>query len=180
MFTNNSIHITNSIVLGAITPNDCDDIVNTSTISIQVATKAIPTVAGEKSDGTEQGRCGIVFPFVAPDNKMPAKPWTGMKQYPSGLLMKVSEITSHFMFLVDGGMFITNTTIAYFNDVCDRHDVGIQVAQHNDDGQFPVFTSAISMFNVSRRNIIFNGRPNLDVVNSARCVGEWKIFTTTI
>ncbi|CAF4610731.1 unnamed protein product, partial [Rotaria magnacalcarata] len=57
-----------------------------------------------------------------------------MKQYPS----------------VDGGMFITNTAIAYFNDVCGRHDTAIQVAQHNDDGQFPVFTSAISMFNVSR------------------------------
>lgn len=68
-------------------------------------------------------------------------------------------------------MIITNTTLALFNDVCGRHDVAIQVGQHNDDGQFPVVTSSMFIYNTSRSNIIFNGRPNLDVVNSARCVG---------
>lgn len=74
------------------------------------------------------------------------------------------------MFLVKGGTFITNTTLAYFNNVCNRHDTAIQVGQHNDDGQFPMMTSAIWKYNVSRGNILFNGRPNLEVVNSADCV----------
>lgn len=75
-----------------------------------------------------------------------------------------------FVFLVKGGTFITNTTLAYFNNVCDRHDTAIQVGQHNDDGQFPMITSTIWKYNISRGNIIFNGRPNLDAVNSADCV----------
>ncbi|CAF3925163.1 unnamed protein product [Rotaria sp. Silwood2] len=152
--SNNSVHIHNTIVVGSIIPNDCADIVNSSSISIALAPKAIPTVASPNATDSPQGRCGIVFPYISPNNKMPVKPWTGIKAYPS----------------VDGGMFITNTTLAFFNDVCGRHDTAIQVGQHNDDGQFPVMTSSMSIFNTSRRNIIFNGRPNLQVVNSADCV----------
>ena len=69
-------------------------------------------------------------------------------------------------------MTITNVTLAYFNDICSRRDIAIQVAQHNDDGQFPVRTSLISLYNVSETNIIFNGRPNLDVVDPSDCVGK--------
>lgn len=69
-------------------------------------------------------------------------------------------------------MFVINTTFAYFNDVCDRHDTALQISQHNDDGQFPVMTRSLSLFNVSRGNVILNGRPNVEVVNSADCVGE--------
>jgi hypothetical protein len=78
----------------------------------------------------------------------------------------------NFIFiLVNGGMFITNTTLAFFNDACGRHDTAIQVGQHNDDGQFPVVTSTMYVFNTSRNNVIFNGRPNIQVLNSADCVG---------
>ncbi|CAM2722167.1 unnamed protein product [Rotaria socialis] len=152
--TNNSIHIRNSIVVGAISPDDCTDIVNSSSKSIELAPKAVPSVASPNSMDLSQGRCGIVFPYISPNNKMPVKPWTGIKAYPS----------------VNGGMFITNTTLAFFNDACGRHDTAIQVGQHNDDGQFPVVTSAMHVFNTSRNNIIFNGRPNIQVLNSADCV----------
>jgi hypothetical protein len=69
-------------------------------------------------------------------------------------------------------MNITNVTLAYFNDICGRRDIAIQVAQH-DDGQFPIRASLMSLFNTSQTNIIFNGRPNLDVVDPSDCVGKF-------
>ena len=68
-------------------------------------------------------------------------------------------------------MTISNTTIAYFNDKCDRHDVGIQVSQRNDDGQFPIMTRTMFVYNTSRANLILNGLPNLNVVNPSQCGG---------
>lgn len=67
-------------------------------------------------------------------------------------------------------MIITNVTLAFFNDSCSRHDIAIQVAQHNDDGQHPIITNAMSIYNTSQMNLIFNGRPNLDVVDPSDCV----------
>jgi len=75
-------------------------------------------------------------------------------------------------FIVDGLMIITNVTLAFFNDTCSRHDVAIQVAQHNDDGQHPIRTNLTSVYNTSQMNLIFNGRPNLDVVDPSDCVGQ--------
>ena len=74
--------------------------------------------------------------------------------------------------LVNGSMVITNTTIAFFNDSCDRHDVAIQVSQRNDDGQFPITTHSMFVYNTSQGNLIFNGQPNLGVVNPSRCGGK--------
>ena len=79
---------------------------------------------------------------------------------------------SSFFFVVSGLMRITNVTLAFFNDTCARRDIAIQVAQHNDDGQHPVRTDQMSVYNTSQMNLIFNGRPNLDVVNPTDCVGE--------
>lgn len=70
-------------------------------------------------------------------------------------------------------MSITNTTIAFFNDTCGRHDVAIQVSQRNDDGQFPITTSSMFVYNTSEDNLIFNGLPNLGVVNPSRCGGKF-------
>jgi hypothetical protein len=69
-------------------------------------------------------------------------------------------------------MSITNTTLAFFNDICDRHDVAIQVSQSNDDGQFPITTSSIFPYNISESNMIFNGLPNLNMVNPSACGGK--------
>ena len=69
-------------------------------------------------------------------------------------------------------MLINNTTLAFFNDVCDRHDVAIRVSQSNDDGQFPITTSMISRYNVSESNVIYNGQPNLYKVNVNDCGGK--------
>lgn len=68
-------------------------------------------------------------------------------------------------------MIIKNVTLGFFNDICSRRDIAIQVTQHNDDGQHPVVTSSISFYNTSQSNLIFNGRPNIGVVNPSDCVG---------
>ena len=70
-------------------------------------------------------------------------------------------------------MLITNTILAYFNDTCNRHDVAIQVSQKNDDGQFPITTSSMFVYNTPSDNLIFNGLPNLGVVNPSRCEGKF-------
>ena len=70
-------------------------------------------------------------------------------------------------------MSISNTTLAYFNDTCDRHDVAIQVSQRNDDGQFPITTRSMFVYNTPRENLILNGQPNLNVVNPSRCGGKF-------
>jgi hypothetical protein len=76
------------------------------------------------------------------------------------------------LFSVDGLMTVTNVTLAFFNNVCGRQDFALQVGQHNDDGQFPITTNTIFVYNTSQTNLICNGWPNLDVVNPARCEGE--------
>lgn len=77
------VHIQNSLVIGSITPNDCDDMLNQSLLNIVLSPKAVPTVISPNVSGDSQGRCGIVFAYISPDNKMPIKPWTGIKAYPS-------------------------------------------------------------------------------------------------
>lgn len=69
-------------------------------------------------------------------------------------------------------MTITNVTFGFFNDVCSRRDIAIQVSQNNDDGQHPVTINTASVYNTSTSNLVFNGRPNLDVVDPSDCVGK--------
>ena len=76
------------------------------------------------------------------------------------------------LFSVDGLMTVTNVTLAFFNNVCGRQDFAFQVGQHNDDGQFPINTNTIFVYNTSQTNLISNGWPNLGVVVPARCEGE--------
>ncbi|CAF4249716.1 unnamed protein product, partial [Rotaria sp. Silwood2] len=146
---NNSVTILNSMVIGSITPDDCNDTPNTTTVSLINSVKAIPTVSATSSTGNPGGRSGIVFPFFSRDNLMPRHPWTGIAAYPC----------------IDGLMTIINVTLTFYNDICSRRDIAIQVGQHNDDGQHPIVTNLISVYNTSQMNLIFNGRPNLDVVN---------------
>ena len=69
-------------------------------------------------------------------------------------------------------MTITNVTFAFFNDICSRRDIAIQVSQNNDDGQHPVTINKASVYNTATSNLVFNGRPNLDVVDPSDCVGK--------
>ena len=78
--------------------------------------------------------------------------------------------------LVNGSMRIINTTVAFFQDTCGRHDVAIRVSQKNDDGQFPITTRSMFVYNTSTENLIFNGQPNLDVVNPSKCGGKSVIY----
>ncbi len=77
--------IRNSMVIGSITPNDCNDIINTTTISIINSPTAIPTV----SAGNFGDRSGIVFPFFSGDNLIPHHPWTGIETYPCSKLDQI-------------------------------------------------------------------------------------------
>ena len=72
-------------------------------------------------------------------------------------------------------MIITNVALAFFNDICSRRDIAIQAAQHYGDGQYSVLTSSTSVYNTSQMNLIFNGRPNLDVVDPSDCVDMFKL-----
>lgn len=69
-------------------------------------------------------------------------------------------------------MTVVNVTYGYFNNICSRRDIAISVSQENDDGQHPVVSSQATIYNSSTANTIFNGRPNLRVVNPSDCVGK--------
>lgn len=69
-------------------------------------------------------------------------------------------------------MTIVNVTYGFFNNTCSRRDIAVSVSQENDDGQHPVVSSQVKFFNSSTSNVIFNGRPNLRVVNPSDCVGK--------
>lgn len=79
---NNSVIIRNSIIIGSITPNDCNDTLNATSINIINSQQAIPTVSSTSSSGNSGGRSGIVFPSFSGDNMMPRHPWTGIGAYP--------------------------------------------------------------------------------------------------
>ncbi|CAF1351069.1 unnamed protein product [Rotaria sordida] len=114
-------------IVGSITREDCEDRINPNSINIRLSQIAIPGVSANSSSGNAGGRSGIVFPTISRNNYMPIRSWTGIGTYPC----------------LNGLMFITNTTLAFFNDTCGRHDVAIQASQSNDDGQFPIATSSI-------------------------------------
>ena len=86
------------------------------------------------------------------------------------MFIKRNHIT--IAFIVGGLMMITNVTFGFYNDVCSRRDIAIQTSQNNDDGQHPVTTNQISVYNTSSSNLVFNGRPNLARVNPSDCVGR--------
>ena len=82
---NSTVVVQNSIVIGSITPNDCEDIVDATTTNTIYADKATPTVSATSSDGDAGGRSGIVFPFISGgDNMLPRHPWTSIGAYPCG------------------------------------------------------------------------------------------------
>ncbi|CAF3595884.1 unnamed protein product [Rotaria sordida] len=147
------VNINDSIVIGSITSQDCNDKIDSNSINIRLSQMAIPGVSDNSSFNITAGRVGIVFPTVSRNNFMPIRSWTGIGIYPC----------------LNGSMSIINTTFAFFNDTCGRHDVAIQVSQRNDDGQFPITTRSLFVYNTSEENLIFNGLPNLGVVNPSRC-----------
>ncbi|CAF2873113.1 unnamed protein product [Rotaria sp. Silwood2] len=153
-FSNNSIIIRNSLVIGAITPNDCNDVPDMTTLSEFYSSRAIPLVSATAHSENLAGRAGITFPYFSGNNLIPAHPYTSIAVYPN----------------IDGLMSITNVTLAFYNDICSRRDIAIQVSQNNDDGQHPIVTDHMSVYNTSYSSVIFNGRPNLDRVNPSDCV----------
>jgi hypothetical protein len=86
MAANNTITIQNSLVIGGITPNDCNDVVDLTTINLIYAPTSIPSVSATSVQGEDAGgRSGIVFPFISGgDNMIPRHPWTNIDAYPCG------------------------------------------------------------------------------------------------
>jgi len=150
----NYVIVRNSFIAGAITQNDCSDTRDLTTINSQWNTKAIPGVADTDTSGEPLARVGIAFPYFTGDNMMPKHAYASIGAYPA----------------IEGVMTVSNVTMAYFNDVCSRHDIAIRIAQQNDDGSHPVNTDHMSVYNSSQGNRVFNGRPNLGVVNPSDCV----------
>ncbi|CAF1656840.1 unnamed protein product, partial [Adineta ricciae] len=145
--------IQNSVIVGSITPNDCNDKINLSSSNIQYSTIAMPTVSQDPLINGNGSRVGVVYPLFSISNGAPIQSWTNTISNPS----------------LDGSTSIRNTTIALFNDVCGRHDTVIQVPQSNTDAKFPIETSSISRYNVSDSNIIFNGEPDIAEREPAIC-----------
>lgn len=77
----NTIVIRNSMVIGSITPDDCNDTPNKTTVNIVNSGKAVPTVSASSTSGDPGGRSGIVFPFFSGNNLMPRHPWSGISAY---------------------------------------------------------------------------------------------------
>lgn len=74
--------ISNSIVIGSITPQDCNDTIDRNSPNIRLGQMAVPGVSDNSSFNGSSGRSGIVFPTVSRNNYMPVRSWTGIGVYP--------------------------------------------------------------------------------------------------
>ena len=70
------------MVIGAITPNDCSDVRDTTSVSAINGPTAIPTVAARASNGEPSARTGISFPYFSGDNMIPRHPYASVGNYP--------------------------------------------------------------------------------------------------
>lgn len=76
------VQIYDSLVVGSITDQDCDDQVNRASMNIRYSQMAIPGVADDPASNRTGGRSGIVFPTISRNNFMPIRSWTGVGVYP--------------------------------------------------------------------------------------------------
>lgn len=79
---NSRVTVTNSIIVGSITPDDCHDRINPNSMNVQYSDKAVPTVSWNSTTGRADGRVGIVFLTASRFNSLPIKPFTGIVDYP--------------------------------------------------------------------------------------------------
>lgn len=76
------VNINDSLVVGSITADDCNDTINTNSLNIRLSQMAIPGVSPNSSFNNTNGRSGIVFLSVSRNNFMPIRLWTGIGIYP--------------------------------------------------------------------------------------------------
>jgi len=77
------VTISNSLIVGSITAQDCADQLNTNTLNIRLAQMSIPGVSDSAAFNGSIGRAGLVFPTMSRNNYMPIRSWTGIGIYPS-------------------------------------------------------------------------------------------------
>lgn len=87
VMVNSRVTIQNTVVIGAVTPNDCENKIDTTSRNVRLADKAVPMVAVNETTKKSLGRTGIVFPTVSRLNNMPLRPWTGITSYPARMLI---------------------------------------------------------------------------------------------
>jgi hypothetical protein len=93
----NSVIVQNSLVIGAVTPNDCNDVRDATSVSAQYAKTAVPGVAPIDLNGEPSGRSGISFPYFSRDNMIPRHPWSSIGAYPCSKFFSFSiniDVTS--------------------------------------------------------------------------------------
>ena len=93
IFGNNSIIVRNSMVIGSITPNDCGDVPDQTTLSAIWNPKAIPELAADSTPLVAPGsRVGLSFPyFSSAGNEMPMHPYTCISAYPTSKLINFDK-----------------------------------------------------------------------------------------
>jgi hypothetical protein len=81
------------MVIGSITPNDCGDVPDRTTLSAQWVFKAIPHVSATSVLSQDPGgRVGLSFPyFSSAGNEMPMHPYTCISAYPTSKLINFDK-----------------------------------------------------------------------------------------
>jgi hypothetical protein len=77
------VAISNTVVVGSITPADCNDTIDESSINIRLSLMASPKVSDGSAFNGTSGRSGFVFPTMSRNNYIPIRSWTGIGIYPS-------------------------------------------------------------------------------------------------
>ena len=77
------VTISNTVVIGSVSPGDCNDTIDQNSLNIRLSLMASPKVSDSSSFNGTSGRSGIVFPQMSRNNYIPIRSWTGIGIYPS-------------------------------------------------------------------------------------------------
>ena len=91
--------IQNSVIVGSITPNDCNDKINLSSSNIQYSTIAMPTVSQDPLINGNGSRIGVVYPLFSISNGAPRQSWTNTISNPSRKFRRIVCTRKVFFFL---------------------------------------------------------------------------------
>ncbi|XP_033758994.1 fibrocystin-L-like [Pecten maximus] len=140
LFAPKYCNITDSLVIGATSSFNCAYDGNVSSNSFTRYNK---------------GHVGMDFTsFMQGSNRAPWNSLVGIQTYPA--IMGVTNIH--------------NVTFAHFKTVCGVRDFMLTTNKANDDGQHPVVTSRINVYQSENSSYFLIHRPNIEKVNLNDCV----------
>ncbi|XP_021343370.1 fibrocystin-L-like [Mizuhopecten yessoensis] len=133
-------NITHTLIIGATSSFDCT--------SDRINSTGISTQY-------RAGHVGMDFTsFMQGTNGAPSSSLVGIKTYPA----------------IMGATNVDGVTFAHFNTVCGIKDIMITTNKANDDGQHPVITKRIIVYQSDNHNFFFIDRPNIEKINPSDCV----------